>query len=726
MNTLIWKELRENARWLPVGLILVTIVAWIVAPRSVQHQSQITLGLLDYLSILLPLLALGLGIVQSVRDLQPAAGAYLRHRGVTSEQTFLAKLVAGFAIYTVAVTLPLLMMAGWIAMQGMRWTPMRPAQVIPPLVYALAAFLMHPAAMLMMARGASWWGSKWFPLLPVAAILLFFSIVLRTRTVIGSGPSALAIFIAMIAIAVIACRGWKHLPDDPPASQRERSPGRWLVPGYLALNSLVGTVGALVLGTIIVESLTRSTVETRVITSNQIVINRDTGEPWLVTHQQTLNENHEWDATVVSGDRIEDGKQVDPLKPLQQPPQFGHLAFLPLLTEPYWVNDRFFGNPWLLSGTPPELYWVFDYRGYLLGYRKSRWEHAVAADGIQPAGQFIGRPFSIDPVSAGYLAFSRLREAGYETPLLDTNGVYLLEDKPLAIRQIIDRPIDSATMLVREPGQTPRLIVKSKGKLSEYRLADSQGSEDWFDQPAEDAPAVHDRAIGKFQLTADLVQSVDLPPAIAAAKGLAVQVTKDGYVVVDGTYGSMYPSERLYQISGDGSYREITYSIVPGTLSRAAQEAAGLRWLGLFPPAFLLMITAIMLYLGETPSLQPPQLGVVIEHAPGTFAPFFIITAVVLIVSWIAVAFAARRRDLPRGKRLLWYVGVLPLGLATPLAIVAIYRRVYWESCPHCDKQRRIDHERCSHCGSPWESPQSEGIEITDRRSSMQESASLV
>ncbi len=177
MRALLWKETRENLRWLPVGLIVVAAICLYVHPMKPADIEYAPLAktLAIYLGIALPLLTFALGLIQSYRDLQPDARAYLHHREVKPTQVALAKLLVGFGLYTAAVLIPIFLLAAWIAYQGLDWYPMRPAQVIPSMVLALCAFVWHPAAMLMMARKASWWALGCIPWFQPQAFTSFLS-----------------------------------------------------------------------------------------------------------------------------------------------------------------------------------------------------------------------------------------------------------------------------------------------------------------------------------------------------------------------------------------------------------------------------------------------------------------------------------------------------------------------------------------------------------------------
>jgi hypothetical protein len=55
-------------------------------------------------------------------------------------------------------------------------------------------------------------------------------------------------------------------------------------------------------------------------------------------------------------------------------------------------------------------------------------------------------------------------------------------------------------------------------------------------------------------------------------------------------------------------------------------------------------------------------------------------------------------------------------GVGTWLAVIAVYPRAVIERCASCERRRRVDRERCEHCGVEWELPDSEGISLIGPR----------
>ena len=62
----------------------------------------------------------------------------------------------------------------------------------------------------------------------------------------------------------------------------------------------------------------------------------------------------------------------------------------------------------------------------------------------------------------------------------------------------------------------------------------------------------------------------------------------------------------------------------------------------------------------------------------------------------------------------IWVALAFLLGLGVPLAVIAIYPAVIYETCTACSKRRRVEQATCEHCGADWDPLPTEGIEIVE------------
>ena len=178
MKALLIKEFRENLRWLPVGLLLFGFVAWQVTPSQQNPFNPVDSVVTELVALLGPFFPAALGFLQSAFDLRNGPRAYLQCRGVHPKDIVLAKIISGFTIYATSLIVPVAILALYLNAVGLTYYPVRPLQVLPGLLVGLAAFSFFPSAILVLARPASWWGTRLLPLaLPIAIVMLCFGML---------------------------------------------------------------------------------------------------------------------------------------------------------------------------------------------------------------------------------------------------------------------------------------------------------------------------------------------------------------------------------------------------------------------------------------------------------------------------------------------------------------------------------------------------------------------
>jgi len=167
MKTILWKELREHARWVPLGAILIITILMLewwstdLVFDAQEYGSSLALGSL--VAIAASAIAVCLGVLQSWPDQRPAARALLLHRGITANAAFCGKLLAGLLLYAAAVFAPLLAMAAFIAAVGIEHRAASPSALLPAALMSVCAFSCWPAAMLVVQRDARVIGSYLLP-----------------------------------------------------------------------------------------------------------------------------------------------------------------------------------------------------------------------------------------------------------------------------------------------------------------------------------------------------------------------------------------------------------------------------------------------------------------------------------------------------------------------------------------------------------------------------------
>ena len=87
------------------------------------------------------------------------------------------------------------------------------------------------------------------------------------------------------------------------------------------------------------------------------------------------------------------------------------------------------------------------------------------------------------------------------------------------------------------------------------------------------------------------------------------------------------------------------------------------------------------------------------------------------ILACVLAYVTARHRGLSKKSRVGWSIAGSLGGFGVALAIIAIYPRCFREACTCCKKPRRVELLECEHCGSEWELPARDGIEVLENPS---------
>src|SRR5947209_6526045 len=111
MRVLIWKELRENLKWVPLPGLLILLLFLVDRPEEPMP---------DFSGALLFCLAAagfaaGLGFVQVFFEGHADKRSLLLHRPLSRSRIFLAKALAGVGLYLLALGIPLACLQIWMA-----------------------------------------------------------------------------------------------------------------------------------------------------------------------------------------------------------------------------------------------------------------------------------------------------------------------------------------------------------------------------------------------------------------------------------------------------------------------------------------------------------------------------------------------------------------------------------------------------------------------------------
>jgi hypothetical protein len=155
MKSLIWKELRENFKWVPVPILLILGPTALMGPHELMH-----FGRLFYASIVAALFGAVLGFLQVLPESRGDKRSLLLHRPLSCSQIFLAKALAGIGLYLLAVGVPFAWVVYLAVTPGHIAQPFGWSMVLPWLADMLTGLVYYFAGMLAAQTDGRWYGSR--------------------------------------------------------------------------------------------------------------------------------------------------------------------------------------------------------------------------------------------------------------------------------------------------------------------------------------------------------------------------------------------------------------------------------------------------------------------------------------------------------------------------------------------------------------------------------------
>jgi hypothetical protein len=156
MKSLLWKEWRENFKWVPLPTLLILVPAF----GLFGLQSIIAFGLSFYVSLIAAPFGAVLGFVQVFPESRGDKRSLLLHRPMSLTQIFLGKAMVGIGIYLLALGLPVAILIGTAATPGHVAQPFQWAMALPLIADILTGVVYYFAGMLTAQHEGRWYGSK--------------------------------------------------------------------------------------------------------------------------------------------------------------------------------------------------------------------------------------------------------------------------------------------------------------------------------------------------------------------------------------------------------------------------------------------------------------------------------------------------------------------------------------------------------------------------------------
>jgi hypothetical protein len=719
MKTIVWKELREHGFWVPLALIITSLITLFVMQLQglLLNQWDLTTVTVFAGAIIASLL----GVLQSWGDCRLESRALLLHRSIAAKQAFTAKLLAGLLMHSIATLPPLVVTSLWIAIDGRQTMAAYWDEVLPVMAYTLLAFMCWPASFLVVQRNAWWIGSRLFPL-PCAFWILAFTVATTDLSApiavrwVGFG---LAIFAAGTLFAA-AYRAFVSL-------------GRVYGSPRVALGVLHGfslLVGALFIAGTIQHQPYRHQNLVGTWTSHSVQLGQD-GEPVLISVERSGYRTSVSKKAKMSTD----GSVLDKLKETDQSHESMQLAswylakspILPSMNgsqltfrilgtlarrnaEPKQVNGERFRqlNAYSEFVVPPLPAWIYvlDRRsGKILVYSEEKQlVHELTPERATGATRF-GELADINSWNATHYPQEALAQVVQptrgETHLVVAfkDAAYALENDGMTVSRFFDMP--NKTLLA-----SSRLgagVVNQGLRFADQLVLIQPKKESELETTSEIAK---DGGVSYFQTTVKLPKQLVDEPVLQIAR---LPGSTNELVALATKGGDKYLWTRLSiggEVLEERTYYQPTPSTAPGY--RQGPEV----WLAALLPVSGFGLFAILAStIGEGLEQFNWDYWSVNPSASIAFCVFLVLQ---IVVGVSFTYWACRHYRLSKTVTRRWVIASLFGGPFVGLGLMTVYTRVATQTCVACRKKCRADIGKCEHCQQALDQPSRRGIEIFD------------
>ena len=684
MISIFTKELRDCLKWVPAGMLVALVMVWRIMPKDISRTYGIEQDLMAGIGWSAALIAVALGLVQSLFDIRNDARGYLLHRPVTRSSIFWGKLLAGFTAYVLALVPAMLFAVFYLGGKGLDVLPTSGLQVIPAVLLALSVFLLHPVALWIGNRDARWLGTRALPIcgiLPVGYLVTHiymngFGGGSEIQQFLFTGLVWLVNIVSLVIVVVAAKHAFCDQQMLPPASgTKSRS---WASILGLVFSSIVVTTTAIVF---LVQTIYMDQPTYKI---RQLLMNA-AGE-----FQQVEITHSSWDGNTKEF-LVRPADSTADFLPVDEDWKLAEYSIIGTFWRGRysWFNQfrsvGAFGSDAIDEGPV----YLREHRGLLLAYGVKRLAaiitpQGVSRDGQHPTGKFSGLGFLY------WVQRSSIRSAQPSTnPLMvDANGLHQFNTDTFELKQLTSEGANRGCLLLANENSPATFWTLRGNTLTRHEVS------------ATDGETIIDKDLAKnnYEIVLPLIKidnsktyEIDLD---SADTRYSVSVFRGD----DGRYGYVRYSNRTTRqyygmLEQDGGVTEIGPIIVPsGNIRNDEALAIGV-------PPVLVVGASIYSALDTTahPIFGAWALGLV--HALCAAGLTF----------WITKFY-----DLPTRLRLIWTLLAALAGWGICLAVVACHRRMVKEACPQCQRETRVDLDTCTHCAQPWLPPELDQIEIFD------------
>ena len=212
-------------------------------------------------------------------------------------------------------------------------------------------------------------------------------------------------------------------------------------------------------------------------------------------------------------------------------------------------------------------------------------------------------------------------------------------------------------------------------------------------------------------LPGQLLQTIEIPAALAGYDAFGFGRTTDGEIVFEGHIALAVNHPRFVRTTADGEVLEVRDQFAERSASPS--DAAMLCGIApIVPVAPFALLTSVN---GLTEAISERGVGVLprlLRRQPLAFGmPLVVMVLSAGIACWFGKRMAKTRGLDARGQAIWQLIGLM-LGPAAVLAVMSLRPRPKQVACKSCQSLRALDQPGCQHCGTDFSTSAADGTEI--------------
>jgi hypothetical protein len=678
MNAWLRKELRDAIRWAPLGIAALALVMWYVLRSTTWGQmTQISQSLMFPVLMVCAIYATFLGLITFLPDMRENARSFLIHRGLEPSRIFHIRMAVGVSVFLASVFVPLCVTTIYLAAVGPNRMPTMPIQILPSLMAALLCISFYFAGIVAACRPSRWFGTRLLPL--CFALLMSLGCLAFTQV---SYPYWSFWFLAPCLIGMLvlyrsSLSSFLKGTSRPIVSRKNSS----------TLSERVLFVGATTMVAMIaclIVSMFYIPVHPGGSTSERFM---EDGAPWLVRWGNDFRVQPSAVVPMLPSSGASDPsfqkKEIPSVKELLEP----EARFQVRTNLDNGLDMRLLYDHSSQTSKPSSFQFyayggcIYVYENYTPSITSPRLLGIIGNDTVV-------NPDEAQPAPFGSSVLLTTANCSLQDPLhfimyvVVSDGVYVVDWDQQKSKRTVNHVFQKAVSYF------------GLGSKDELCLGTQEG-----------IYIVPKSAAGEFASYdlshASLSLSIPQHELKLFDNMYLYQVNESNWTFVSKDPGWFSSYHVVRSTSAEGQPLKYSFD-EPAEWSsklRASYERSMIPVKLLCPPGYLSFVMVATDWLDGEGSMPKPL--------------WVEITLQAIFGAGLAFLAALRRRRSSMGL-LLWALVGGFFGLATWIAVLAIYPRVVLVACPHCKTRRTLDQEQCPSCNAAWEPPAPLGIEAIE------------